>query len=169
MRNTLIVISIILASLLSLKAEPLNDPDFEQFFARFQQDLAKNNIGAIADLVTTSYMLQRKDYGTCYSLITMSLYFCTEVRSDIDKILKLSPKNSYTVVTKSKDAEYCNWEVFNIEKKYAKELFGLDVAYQLAQNVSYEDGGSSIFCTFGKIRTESGKLEWRIIDFDGAG
>lgn len=165
MKNVIIVISLICASLISLRAEPLNDPDFEQFFAQFQKDLAKNKIEAIKRIINTEHILQHNTDENCHSQIMMAVEFCSDVRSSIDMITKLSPKNSFTVEKKP----YHNWEVYKIEEKYAKELFGLNVAYHLSYSSGYGECSSSLFCTFGKIRTESGKFEWRIINFNGVG
>lgn len=169
MKKLSLIILLFCLSLIAIRAEEIKDPDFEQFFANFQKDFAQRNVAAIRDLISTNYMLQHSQDANCSIQIIMGIQYYSLLRQNTDKVLKLSPKNHYTVGTKRTKGPYSYWDLYKIDTEYARELYGLDKAYHLACVSEENEFGGSTWCVFGKIPTSGGKHEWRIIDFGGAG
>lgn len=178
MKKLLAIVAIFCFATIITHADAIQDKSFKEFFKEFQESLKDNKGGpfGITEYFDYSIFKQKCNTGefdqAVSSYISYLQVFSSAMRSEYKDICKLSEKNYYENVSKSKSYETI-WYIEKIEiskdemvpdHNYGKH--GSREVYQLSRSrapISGEEGEST-WCVFAKI-----KGAWKVVDFGVSG
>lgn len=164
MKRLFLIATVFCLSLVSLKAEAINDKDFETFFAEFQQEIKGGDLWRFTDLIYEDYKIPKTEdsYNMFEQSVRWFISFYEEFKRDYKYVIKLNKKNNYKAGKGFKSDREDYWEVKKLDSDYAKQL-GVLYGYELTHLVNMGEDEGACACIFAKVSVDGGEPEWRVI------